>query len=161
MGKIIHHYKVICHQQSQMMTRSLLEWVALSTRQNYRNLVLSANCTLEPEASHALVCSQYARSLQSLELTQIYFSPQQLRELLTMPALVELRIWGALSADENGVMAPPLLTNEHLEVLSASPYAQKLRVLELRNQDFHSAVGNRLRQALPQLKSLQLGSLRC
>ncbi len=152
MQKNLYHY-----QDAAAMTRSLLAWIADPASRHCTGLDFSANCTLEAAASRALVNSALARTVESLKFTEIYFSPEQLAELLSMPALVELRIWGGESSDWNGPQyVYDTLAYEHIAVLTTSPHAQRLRVLEIGKQNFSESVGQELRNALPNLETLRL-----
>ena len=152
MRKIISH-----HQDSKAITRSLLAWIADPASHGSTQLVFSANCTLQEEASRALVNSHLAQTVQRLEFSEIYFSAAQLAELLSMPALEELMIWGGESYDWAGPKYVwDTLGNEHVEVLMSNADAQRLRVLELENQNFSEQLGYRLRGALPNLTTLEI-----
>lgn len=148
--------KVIsCYKDSKGLTRDLLAWIADPASQDCHDLVFHANCSMDEEASSALVHSPLAETVKALEFTEIFFSPSQLADLLTMPALVELRIWGGESSDWNGpTYVWDTLEHEHIEVLASNPHAQRLRHLDLHNQKLSEITGNELRRALPNLTAL-------
>ena len=152
MIKVLYHY-----QDSVAMTRSLLEWIANPAAKHCTGLDLSANCSLEVTASCALVSSALAQTIKVLRFTEIYFSAEQLAELLAMPALVELRVWGGTSADWAGPeYVWPTLEYEHITVLTTNSHAKHLKILELEKHNFSEGVGTELRQALPNLKTLRV-----
>jgi hypothetical protein len=145
------------HDDSSAMTLEMLQWLASTYSHNCTSLSLAANCTLEEEASNALVQSVAARTLQSLGFTEIYFTPQQLEALLSMPALTELSIWGGESSDWNGpTYVWDTLEAAHVDVLVNSPHAQRLRILKIGNQNFSNQTGLQLRAALPNLETLNV-----
>jgi hypothetical protein len=139
------------------MTRELLQWLADAASHGCTGVVLSANCSLREEASSALVNSVAAKTIISLEFNEIYFTPEQLKAMLSMPALEQLNIRGGESYDWNGPRYVwETLDVAHIDVLMSSPHAQRLRVLEIANQNFSEQLGERLRVALPNLQTLRV-----
>jgi hypothetical protein len=152
MKKHIYYY-----QDSKAMTREILRWLHDNSSHGCLELDLSANSALEVEASDALIKSVAAETIKSLQFHEIYFTPQQLKDLLTMPALEELIIWGGESSDWSGpTYIWETLGPEHIDVITSSPDAQRLRVLEIGNQRISEKLGDRLRAALPNLKRLRV-----
>ena len=47
---------------------------------------------------------------------------------------------------------------EHIDILTSTPNAQRLRVLEIANQRFSVTLGGQLRAALPNLQTLRVES---
>jgi hypothetical protein len=152
MGKMFYHY-----QDTEAMTRSVLAWAADPASENCQSIDFSANCGLSVEATSALVHSPAARTIARLEFTEIYFSAEQLAELLGMPALVELRIYGGMSSDWNGPeYIWPTFDSAHLDVLATSLHAKRLRLLDLYRQNLSEITGERLRHAIPDLETLTI-----
>jgi hypothetical protein len=152
MRKFISHY-----QDSKAMTHEMVQWLADASSHGCTGIVLSANCSLGEEASTALVDSVAAKTIASLEFHEIYFTPEQLQAMLAMPALEELKIWGGESYDWNGPKYVwETLDMAHMNVLMSSPHAQRLHVLEIGNQNFSESLGERLRAALPNLRTLRV-----
>jgi hypothetical protein len=152
MRKLISHY-----QDPKAMTREILQWVADTASHGCTGITLSANCSLTEEASNALVNSVAAKTINSLEFHEIYFTPEQLETMLTLPALEQLIIRGGESYDWNGPKYVwDTLDVAHIDVLVSSPHAKRLRVLEIVNQKFSELVGDRLRAALPDLQTLRV-----
>jgi hypothetical protein len=150
MRKVLYHY-----QDTEAMTQSVLAWIADPASRACTEIDFSANCGLSVVASYALVRSPLAQTITTLEFTEIYFSAEQLADLLHIPALTDLRIVGGTSSDWNGPeYIYPTLTSEHLDVLATSPDAQRLRVLILEKQNLGDATGQYLRRHLPDLPTL-------
>ena len=147
MEKLFYH-----HQNAAQMTREVLAWLDEPEAASCRSLRFAANCSLSQEASDALVRSPRAAHIESLEFTEIYFSPQQLADLLTLPSLIKLCISGGVSYDWNGPeYSYPTLGLEHLKVLETSPHAQKLQVLSLSNQQMGEGEDEWRRKFFPNL----------
>ena len=147
MRKVIYHY-----QDTKALTRELLQWIDDPASRGCDDISFSANASLSEEASHALVNSHLAQTVRTLEFSEIYFSPQQLADLLSMPALVNLSISGGTSYDWAGPgYVYPTLGEEHIQVLVTSPHSSRLRSLQLYQQELGAVTGNLLREALPNL----------
>src|SRR5262249_34322179 len=117
----------------------------------------SANTTLEESASDAIVKSRHAQTIRRLEFSEVVFSAKQLEDLLRMPALKELRINGGESWDWAGPKYVwSTMGSAHIDVLKTSSHAKRLRVLEIRNQEFSEELGHDLRKALPKLETLTI-----
>lgn len=143
------------YQDAAGMTRQILEWLADKKSPACKGISFSANTSLEGIASNAIVNSRHAQTIQRLEFSDVGFSAKQLEDLLRMPALKELRIAGGESWDWAGPKYVwSTLGSEHVNVLKTNPRAKRLRVLEIRNQEFSDDLGHELRKALPQLEKL-------
>lgn len=139
------------------MTRQIMEWLAEKKSPACNGISFSANTTLEEEASDAIVKSRHARTIQRLEFAEVGFSAKQLKDLLRMPALTELKIAGGESWDWAGPKYVwSTLGSEHIDVLKTNPHAKRLRALEIRNQEFSEDLGHELRKALPKLETLRI-----
>lgn len=139
------------------MTREILQWLAGTASHGCTGITLEANCSLEEEASNALVNSVAAKTIKSLQFKEIYFTPEQLERMLSMPALEQLKIRGGESYDWNGPKYVwETLETAHINVLVSSPHSKRLQILEIVNQKFSESLGDRLRAALPNLQALRV-----
>jgi hypothetical protein len=118
------------------MTRDILQWLASTASHGCTEISFWKGCTLEEEASNALLTSVAAKTIKSLTLWEIYLTPEQLGAILTIPMLEVLKMNGDISYDWDGTPAWIFTTLEkrHINVLLTSPHAQRLRVLELHSQ---------------------------
>lgn len=97
-----------------------------------RKLYLGYNNSLEPAAVTALAQSPYTENLADLELDELYISPEQLEEILTLKGLTHLRLTGGYSEDWGGMgFTWPTLNDAHLEVLARN---RTLKYLQLCHQ---------------------------
>lgn len=152
MKKRFDHY-----MDEEAMTRSVLKWVADPSSQGCDEVIFWVQCGLSLEASHALIHSPAAPTITTLTFHEIYFSPEQLAEILTLPALVTMELHGGSSQDWGGMeFTFPTLAPEHWQVLMNDPNAQRLRTLKMNNQQYNIQMGSDLRRALPHLDVLCL-----
>jgi len=117
--QVPEHCRLYCFQEPALLAAELTRGVANPGFLWCRKLYLGYSTSLEPEAARALVQSPYTENLADLELHEIYVSPEELEEILSLKGLTHLRLTGGYSEDWGGLgFTWPTLADAHLEVLA-------------------------------------------